>query len=44
MSIMPSVAMNGGMPRIEMFVPLMSPMRPPKRIVAMTPAQSGHPQ
>ena len=44
MSIMPSVAMNGGMPSTEMFVPLTSPISPPNRIVASTPAHSGQPQ
>ena len=44
MSIMPSVAMNGGMPSTETLTPLTSPISPPNRIVPATPAQSGQPQ
>ena len=43
MSIMPRVAMNGGMPSTDTLTPLTSPMSPPKRMVAATPAQAASP-
>ena len=44
MSIMPSVAMNGGILSTATLKPLTKPSSAPKAIAPSTPAHSGQPQ